>query len=164
MAHSYSHLYDIPSTGLRFFTVYGPWGRPDMSPMIFAKAILDGKPIKIFNHGKMSRDFTYIDDVTEILYRLKDKPAIHNSDFNLKNPDPSSSWCKHRIFNIGNSKKIELMDFINEIEKALGLKAKKIFMPIQSGDVQETCANSKNIEKWVILNLILILLKEYQVY
>ena len=125
MAHTYSHLYDIPATGLRFFTVYGPWGRPDMSPMIFAKAILNNQPIRIFNNGEMSRDFTYIDDITEIIYRLIDKPATNNKFFNFNNPDPGSSWCKHRIFNIGNSNKIKLMDFINEIENSLGLKAKK---------------------------------------
>ena len=149
MAHTYSHLYDIPATGLRFFTVYGPWGRPDMSPMIFAKAILNNQPIKIFNNGEMSRDFTYIDDITEIIYRLIDKPATNNKFFNFNNPDPGSSWCKHRIFNIGNSNKIKLMDFINEIENSLGLKAKKIFLPMQIGDVKETLSNSESIQEWV---------------
>lgn len=147
MAHTYSHLYDIPATGLRFFTVYGPWGRPDMSPMIFAKAILNNQPIKIFNNGEMSRDFTYIDDITEIIYRLIDKPATNNKFFNFNNPDPGSSWCKHRIFNIGNSNKIKLMDFINEIENSLGLKAKKIFLPMQIGDVKETLSNSESIQE-----------------
>ena len=149
MAHTYSHLYKIPSTGLRFFTVYGPWGRPDMAPMIFTDSIIKNKPINIFNNGNMERDFTYIDDVTEILMRLIAKPAISNRNFNFKNPSPDSSWCKHRIFNIGNSNKIQLMDFINEIEKVLDMKAKKVFHPMQEGDVQATFSNSDNIEEWV---------------
>ncbi len=149
MAHTYSHLYEIPSTGLRFFTVYGPWGRPDMAPMIFTDSIIKNKPLNIFNNGNMERDFTYIDDVTEIINRLITKPAISNKDFNFKNPSPDSSWCKHRIFNIGNSNKIPLMDFINEIEKVLDMKAKKVFHPMQEGDVQSTFSNSDNIEEWV---------------
>jgi len=149
MAHTYSHLYDIPSTGLRFFTVYGPWGRPDMAPMIFTESIIKDKPINIFNNGNMERDFTYIDDVTEIIFRLISKPATPNKNFNFEDPNPNSSWCKHQIFNVGNSNKIQLMDFINEIEKVLGMKAKKVFHPMQEGDVQSTFSNSDNIEKWV---------------
>ncbi len=149
MAHTYSHLYDIPSTGLRFFTVYGPWGRPDMAPMIFTDSIIKNKPINIFNNGNMARDFTYIDDVTEILFRLISKPATENKNFNFEFPSPESSWCKHKVFNVGNSNKIKLMDFINEIEKALGIKAKKNFLPMQDGDVQSTYSDSSNIENWV---------------
>ena len=149
MAHTYSHLYDIPSTGLRFFTVYGPWGRPDMAPMIFTDSIIKNKPINIFNNGDMARDFTYIDDVTEILFRLISKPATANKNFNFESPSPESSWCKHKIFNVGNNNKIQLMDFINEIEKVLGIKAKKIFHPMQEGDVQSTFSNSDNIKNWV---------------
>ena len=149
MAHTYSHLYDIPSTGLRFFTVYGPWGRPDMAPMIFTESIIKNKPINIFNNGNMERDFTYIDDVAEIIIRLIKKPAIANKNFNFRNPCPDSSWCKHKIFNVGNSNKIQLMDFITEIEKVLDIKAKKIFLPMQKGDVQSTFSNSDSIENWV---------------
>ena len=149
MAHTYSHLYDIPSTGLRFFTVYGPWGRPDMAPMIFTDSIIKNKPINIFNNGNMERDFTYIDDVTEIIFRLITKPAIANKNFDFKEPCPDSSWCKNKIFNVGNSNKIQLMDFINEIEKVLDMKAKKVFHPMQEGDVQSTFSNSDSIEKWV---------------
>ena len=149
MAHTYSHLYDIPSIGLRFFTVYGPWGRPDMAPMIFTDSIIKDKPINIFNNGNMARDFTYIDDVTEILFRLISKPATANKNFNYESPSPESSWCKHKIFNVGNSNKIQLMDFINEIEKVLGMKAKKVFHPMQEGDVQSTFSDSNSIEKWV---------------
>tara|TARA_Y100000589_G_C27118157_1_gene615215 strand:+ start:98 stop:1117 length:1020 start_codon:yes stop_codon:yes gene_type:complete len=149
MAHSYSHLYNIPCTGLRFFTVYGPWGRPDMAPMIFTKAILDNNEIKIFNNGDLQRDFTYIEDVTEIIFRLVNKPATANLNFFSENPDPSSSWCKHKIFNIGNNKKIQLLDFINKLEEILEIKAKKKFMPMQTGDVQTTFSNSDKIEKWI---------------
>ncbi len=149
MAHTYSHLYDIPSTGLRFFTVYGPWGRPDMAPMIFTNSIIKNKPINIFNNGDMARDFTYIDDVTEILFRLTSKPATSNKDFNFEKPSPESSWCKHKIFNVGNSKKIKLMSFIHEIERELGLKAKKVFHPMQEGDVKSTFSNSNRIENWI---------------
>ena len=110
MAHTYSHLYNLPTTGLRFFTVYGPWGRPDMAPMLFAKAIYEKKPIKVFNYGKMERDFTYINDVVDILISLIDKPAEKNKVFDKDNPDPSSSWAPYRIFNVGNSQKIKLLE------------------------------------------------------
>ena len=118
MAHTYSHLYGLPATGLRFFTVYGPWGRPDMAPMLFARAILAGKPIKVFNHGKMKRDFTYIDDIVEGVLRCCDKPAIANVDFDPQHPDPATSPAPHRVFNIGNSKPIELLRFIELMEYA----------------------------------------------
>ncbi len=120
-----------------------------MAPMIFAESIIKEKPINIFNNGNMERDFTYIDDVTEILFRLISKPASPNKDFNFKNPSPNSSWCKHKIFNVGNSNKIQLMDFIYEIEKVIGIKAKKVFHPMQEGDVQSTFSNLDSIEKWV---------------
>ena len=125
MAHSYSHLYGIPTTGLRFFTVYGPWGRPDMAPMLFTKAILEDRPIQIFNNGQMYRDFTYIDDVIEIIIRLIKKPAKADDNFNTKNPNIASSWAPYKIFNVGNSKTIKLLDFITNLENELGVKAKK---------------------------------------
>ena len=148
MAHAYSHLYSIPSIGLRFFTVYGPWGRPDMAPMIFTNAILRKIPIDIYNFGKMSRDFTYIDDIVETLIRLVTKPSKSNLNFNRKEPDPSTSWCKHRIFNVGNSKKIELMEFISELENVIGIKAIKNFIPMHQGDVVSTISDSDSIYSW----------------
>ena len=120
MAHSFSNIYKIPITGLRYFTVYGPWGRPDMAPMLFTKAILSNEQINIFNKGNMSRDFTYIDDVTEILFRLINKPATIDKFFNKENPTTPSSWAPYRIFNIGNNKSVNLMDFISVLEKELG--------------------------------------------
>ena len=125
MAHSYSHLYGLPTTGLRFFTVYGPWGRPDMALFLFTKAIFDGKPINVFNHGKMVRDFTYIDDIVEGIVRLVDKPAVSNDDFNPLSPDSGSSPAPYRLFNIGNSQPVALMDYISALEKAIGREAKK---------------------------------------
>ncbi len=148
-AHSYSHLYGIPCTGIRFFTVYGPWGRPDMAPMIFTKAILSKKPIKIFNHGKMFRDFTFIDDVIDALLRLIDKPATPNLKFKKDYPDPSSSWCPYRIFNIGNSNSISIMDFISALEKEIGISALKQFEPMQKGDVEKTYANTDELEEYI---------------
>ena len=127
MAHSYSHLYGLPATGLRFFTVYGPWGRPDMAPMLFARAILAGEPIKVFNHGNMQRDFTYIDDIVEGVLRCCDKPATANPDFDSLQPDPATSLAPHRVFNIGNSQPTELLRFIEVLEKALGRRQLKIF-------------------------------------
>ena len=127
MAHSYSQLYGIPATGLRFFTVYGPWGRPDMALFLFTKSILDNKPIKVFNGGKMIRDFTYVDDISESLLRIIKKPAMPDIKFDTNNPNPGKSWAPNRIFNIGNSKPISLMDYINAIENCLGKKAKKEF-------------------------------------
>ena len=149
MAHSYSHLYGIPCTGLRLFTVYGPWGRPDMAPMIFAKSILDKKPIDIFNFGKMKRDFTYIDDVVEGISRCSHKPAMKNQIFDAYNPDKSTSFAPYRIFNIGNSQSIELLRFIELLEDALGVKSIKNFKPIQPGDVEITAADTNLIESWI---------------
>ena len=149
MAHTYSHLYDLPATGLRFFTVYGPWGRPDMAPMLFARAILAGEPIKVFNHGKMQRDFTYIDDIVEGVIRCCNKPANFNPNFDPLNPDPSTAAAPHRIFNIGNSNPIELLHFIELMEKALGRQAIKDFQPMQPGDVISTAADTKALSDWV---------------
>jgi UDP-glucuronate 4-epimerase len=149
MAHTYSHLYDLPATGLRFFTVYGPWGRPDMAPMLFARAILAGEPIKVFNHGKMKRDFTYIDDIVEGVFRCCNKPATANSDFDRMHPDPATAAAPHRIFNIGNSQPTELLRFIEVIEQALGRQSIKDFQPMQPGDVIATAADTKALEDWV---------------
>ena len=149
MAHSYSNLYGLPCTGLRFFTVYGPWGRPDMAPMIFAKAILEGKPIKIYNYGKMQRDFTFIDDIVDALILCCSKPATSNPDFNPLSPDPSTSFCPHRVFNIGNSKPVNLLDFIKILENNLGVEAIKDFQPIQKGDVVSTEADTSALERWI---------------
>ncbi|KZR74342.1 NAD-dependent epimerase [Prochlorococcus marinus] len=149
MAHTYSHLYGLPATGLRFFTVYGPWGRPDMAPMLFARAILAGEPIKVFNYGKMQRDFTYIDDIVEGLLRCCDKPATANLGFDPRNPDPATAAVPHRLFNIGNSEPIELMYFIELLEKSLGREAVKDFQPMQPGDVMATAADTSALEAWV---------------
>ena len=149
MAHSYSHLYGIPCTGLRFFTVYGPWGRPDMAPMIFAKSILDQKPINVFNYGNMKRDFTYIDDVVEGVYRCCYKPACVDEEFDFLNPNQSTSFAPFRIFNIGNSKPVELLRFIEILEEELGYKAVKKFLPMQAGDVESTSANINLLDNWV---------------
>ena len=149
MAHCYSHLYSLPSTGLRFFTVYGPWGRPDMALFLFTKAILNKEPIKVFNNGNMIRDFTYIDDICESLLRLMNKPPFENNNFDFINPDPSKSWTCHRIFNIGNSKPIALLDYIEAIENVVGIKAKKEMYPLQPGDVTATSANTKLLEEWI---------------
>jgi len=149
MAHSYSHLYGIPCTGLRFFTVYGPWGRPDMAPMIFAKSILNKKPINVFNFGKMKRDFTYIDDIVEGVYRCCYKPAYIDKNFDYQNPDQTTSFAPFRIFNIGNSKPVELLRFIEILENELGLKAIKNFLPMQPGDVEATSANTDLLESWI---------------
>ena len=151
MAHCYSHLFKIPTTGLRFFTVYGPWGRPDMAPMIFAESIFTKKPLKIFNYGKMERDFTYIDDVIEILINLISKPARENKTFSRDNPDPSSSWSPYKIFNIGNSNKVKLMDFIEILENEIGIKAIKEFEPMQLGDVKSTYAETSYIQNYTSL-------------
>ncbi|MDP7993529.1 MAG: NAD-dependent epimerase [Synechococcus sp. SP2 MAG] len=149
MAHTYSHLYGLPATGLRFFTVYGPWGRPDMAPMLFARAILAGEPIKVFNHGKMQRDFTYIDDIVEGVLRCCDKPATSNRDFDPMQPDPATAAAPHRLFNIGNSQPTELLRFIEVMEQALGREAIKDFQPMQPGDVVATAANTEALEAWV---------------
>jgi UDP-glucuronate 4-epimerase len=147
MAHTYSYLYQLPTTGLRFFTVYGPWGRPDMALFKFTKAILEGKPIDVFNHGKHTRDFTYIDDIVNGIIKTLDNSADSNLDWNSREPDPASSKAPWRIYNIGNNKSIQLMDYIHELEKALGKKAKINFLPLQSGDVPDTFANVDNLIK-----------------
>jgi len=141
MAHTYSHLYKIPTTGLRFFTVYGPWGRPDMAYFLFTDAISKGKPIKVFNNGKMKRDFTYIDDIVTGIISVMEKPAEPDKNWDAQKPDPSCSTAPYRIYNIGNNKPVELMSFIKEIEKNLNKKAVINFMEMQAGDVTETWAN-----------------------
>ena len=149
MAHTYSHLYGLPATGLRFFTVYGPWGRPDMAPMLFARAILAGEPIKVFNQGRMQRDFTYIDDIVEGVVRCLDKPATADSRFDPLHPDPATAAVAHRLFNIGNSQPIELLRFIEVLEQALGRPAIKDLQPMQPGDVPATAADTSALEAWV---------------
>ena len=141
MAHTYSHLYGLPCTGLRFFTVYGPWGRPDMALFLFTKAILEGRPIEVFNHGQMQRDFTYIDDIVEGVVRVMARPAAPNDDWRGDRPDPGTSYGPYRIYNIGNNNPIQLMAFIGAIEKALGQEARKNMLPLQQGDVPATYAD-----------------------
>lgn len=145
MAHSYSHLYNLPTTGLRFFTVYGPWDRPDMALQKFAKAIVNNEIIKIYNHGNHKRDFTYIEDIIEGIVRVLHRPAQINIDWNSENPDPSSSSAPWRIYNIGNNRPVNLMEYIQSLEIALGKEAKKEFLPIQPGDVPNTWANVENL-------------------
>ena len=147
MAHTYSHLYANPTTGLRFFTVYGPWGRPDMSPFLFASAILNNRPIKVFNNGDMLRDFTYIDDIVEGVLRVIDHVPEPNLNWNDQNPEPSSSKAPYKIYNIGNSHPVKLMDFIEAIEKAIGHPADKIYFPMQPGDVYQTNADTTALER-----------------
>ena len=149
MAHTYSHLYGLPATGLRFFTVYGPWGRPDMAPMLFAKSILAGLPIKVFNHGKMQRDFTYIDDIVEGVLRCLDRPATPDSTFDPLQPNPATAAAPHRLFNIGQSQPIELNRFIELLEQALGRPAIKAFQPMQPGDVVATAADTSALQAWI---------------
>ena len=149
MAHSYSHLYGLPTTGLRFFTVYGPWGRPDMALFLFTKAMIEGKPIKVFNHGLMKRDFTYIDDIVEGVIRIAEKPAAPNPDWRGDQPDAGSSLAPWRVYNIGNNRPVELMTVIDLLEKALGIEAKKEFLPIQPGDVPATFADIDDLERAV---------------
>ena len=145
MAHTYSHLFNIPTTGLRFFTVYGPWGRPDMALFLFTKAILENKPIDVFNYGKMQRDFTYIDDIVEGIVRVIDNPAKPNANFDALNPDPSSSLAPYKVYNIGNNAPVKLMDFIEAIEEKIGKKAEKNMLPIQAGDVPSTYADVNDL-------------------
>ena len=145
MAHTYSHLYNIPTTGLRFFTVYGPWGRPDMALYLFTKAIIEGKSIDVFNHGNMQRDFTYIDDIVEGIIRVNDNPPKGNKEWDGMNPDPSSSPAPYKIYNIGNNNPVKLMDFIEALEKKLGKVAKKNMLPIQAGDVPSTYADVSDL-------------------
>lgn len=141
MAHTYSHLFNLPTTGLRFFTVYGPWGRPDMAPVLFTKAITEGKAIKVFNNGQMKRDFTYIDDIVEGIVRVIDNPPAGNAAWAGKRPDPATSRAPYRIFNIGRGEPVDLMEFISTIERNLGIEARKEFLPMQDGDVAATWAN-----------------------
>ena len=147
MAHSYSYLYQLPTTGLRFFTVYGPWGRPDMALFKFTKAILNEKTIEVFNHGKHTRDFTYIDDIVDGVLKTLDHKASSNIDWNSDYPDPASSNAPWRIYNIGNNKPVELMDYIDALEKTLGKKAKINYLPLQPGDVPDTYADTDNLNK-----------------
>ena len=150
MAHSYANLYNIPSTGLRFFTVYGPWGRPDMALHIFTKAIVEDREFEVFNHGNMSRDFTYVGDIVESIKRLLPKPPKENSiEFNAKKPIPSKSSKAYQLFNIGNNSPVALMDYVKAIEKALGKKGKIIFKPMQPGDVQSTYANVEKLYNYI---------------
>lgn len=146
MAHSYSHLYRLPTTGLRFFTVYGPWGRPDMAPMLFANAISNGDPIKVFNEGKMRRDFTFVDDIVDGVIKSAFLTATPNPDWDSDNPDPASSNAPYRLYNIGNNEPVELMRFISLIEKELGRKAEMIMMPMQPGDVVATFADVDDLK------------------
>src|SRR5207249_10745248 len=141
MAHSYAHLYGLPCTGLRFFTVYGPWGRPDMALFLFTKAILEGKPIDVFNHGKMQRDFTYVDDIVEGVVRVLDRPAASDPNWSGQAPDPATSSAPYRVYNIGNHKPVALMRVIELLEEALGKKAEKRLQPLQPGDVPATYAD-----------------------
>jgi len=145
MAHTYSHLYGIPTTGLRFFTVYGPWGRPDMALYLFTKAIIEDEPIDVFNYGNMQRDFTYIDDIVEGIIRVNDNPPKGNKEWDGKNPDPSSSPAPYKLYNIGNNNPVKLMDFIQALEKKLGKTAQKNMLPIQDGDVPSTYADVSDL-------------------
>ena len=149
MAHTYSHLFNLPTTGLRFFTVYGPWGRPDMALFLFTKAILSGQPINVFNHGKMVRDFTFIDDIVEGIIRVLDKTATANPAFDSDNPDPCTSNVPYRVFNIGNNQPVQLMEYIDALECAFGIKAEKNFLSMQAGDVPATAANTSELADWV---------------
>src|SRR5699024_626591 len=145
MAHTYSHLYGLPTTGLRFFTVYGPWGRPDMALFLFTKAIVNNEPIDVFNHGEMMRDFTYIDDIVESITRLTERTAQPNKDWSGAKPDPGSSYAPYKVYNIGNNSPVRLMEFIEAIEKKLGKQAKKNYLPLQPGDVPETYADVEDL-------------------
>lgn len=149
MAHTYSHLFGLPTTGLRFFTVYGPWGRPDMALFLFARAILEGRPIDVFNRGQMVRDFTYIDDIVQGVVRLIDKPATPDPAWSAQEPDPATSNVPYRIFNIGNSQPISLMAYIEALEMALGLVAVKNYLPMQAGDVPATSADTEELNRWI---------------
>lgn len=146
LAHTYSHLYRLPTTGLRFFTVYGPWGRPDMVPFLFTRPILEGRPIQVFNNGQMERDFTYIDDIIDGVFRLTDHVPIADSKWNSDAPDPGHSAAPYRLYNIGNSKPVQLMYLIQVLEDCLGVKAKKEFLPMQPGDVPATYADIEDLE------------------
>jgi len=149
MAHTYSHLFRLPTTGLRFFTVYGPWGRPDMALFLFTRAILDGRPIDVFNNGDMVRDFTYIDDIVEGVIRVLDRTAEPNPAFDAAEPDPGTSNAPYRVFNIGNSQPTPLADYIGALEEALGRKAERKYLPMQPGDVPATSADTDELDAWV---------------
>jgi UDP-glucuronate 4-epimerase len=149
MAHSYSHLFRLPTTGLRFFTVYGPWGRPDMALFLFIKAMLAGRPIDVFNNGEMLRGFTYVDDIVEGVIRVTDKPATPAAAFDAAHPDPATSNGPYRVFNIGNSQAVSLMAYIAALEEVTGITAQKNFLPMQAGDVQATSADITELEAWV---------------
>jgi len=149
MAHAYSHLFRLPATGLRFFTVYGPWGRPDMALFLFTRAILAGKPIDVFNEGRMQRDFTYIDDIAEGVVRIAGQPAQPSPAFDAAHPDPATSWAPHRLYNIGNHRPVGLMDYIEAIERCLGKKAEKNLLPMQAGDVAATHADTSELQQAV---------------
>jgi UDP-glucuronate 4-epimerase len=149
MAHSYSHLFGLPTTGLRFFTVYGPWGRPDMAPMLFARAMLAGEPIRVFNGGNMQRDFTYVDDVAEAVVRVADKPATPDAGFDRTAPDPATSSAPWRVFNVGQGQPIDLGAFITTLEGALGVTAVRDLQPMQPGDVEATAADCSRLQAWI---------------
>ncbi|RYE43049.1 MAG: NAD-dependent epimerase [Hyphomicrobiales bacterium] len=149
MAHTYSHLFRLPTTGLRFFTVYGPWGRPDMALFLFTRAMLEGRPIDVFNNGNMIRDFTYIDDIVEGVIRVIDKPAQPAPGFDPAHPDPATSNAPYRVFNIGNSQPTPLMKYIHALETATGIEARKNYLPMQPGDVPATSADTSELEAWV---------------
>ena len=149
MAHTYSHLYGLPTTGLRFFTVYGPWGRPDMALFLFTKAILEGRAIDVFNHGNMQRDFTYVDDIVEGVVRVTDRVATPNSAYDPAAPDPATSNVPYRVFNIGNHQPVPLLEFVACIERALGKPAQKNLLPLQDGDVPVTYADVQALQDWV---------------
>ncbi len=149
MAHSYSHLFGLPTTGLRFFTVYGPWGRPDMALFLFTRAILEDRPIDVYNRGEMVRDFTYVDDIVEGVVRVLDKPAEPDGNFDPRRPDPATSHAPYRIFNIGNSQPVPLGDYIGAVERALGKTARRNLLPIQPGDVAATAADTSELDAWV---------------
>ena len=149
VAHTYSHLYNLPSTGLRFFTVYGEWGRPDMALFKFTKNIIEDKPIEIFNRGDMVRDFTYVNDIVNAIMLIIFKTPQYNGEFNFKNPDPGTSWSPFKILNIGNSKPTKLMEYIEAIERHIGKKSKKIMLPMQPGDVKETSSDTKRLEEYI---------------
>lgn len=148
MAHTYSHLYGLPATGLRFFTVYGPWGRPDMALFRFTRAILAGEPIDLYNHGQMVRDFTYIDDIVEGVVRVLDRPATPDPQFDAAQPHPDRSWAPHRLFNIGNADPTPLLTYVEALEQALGRPAERRLLPLQPGDVPATAADTSALEAW----------------
>jgi UDP-glucuronate 4-epimerase len=148
MAHTYSHLFAIPTTGLRFFTVYGPWGRPDMALFLFTRAILAGEPVNVFNHGKMSRDFTYIDDIADGVVRALDRPAEPDAAFDVMQPDPARSWAPYQVLNIGRHGPAGLLDYLDALEDALGRKAERRYLPMQPGDVAATYADTTALQAW----------------